>query len=133
LKEICDEEANRRGFIYDNVKNCSYLFDLAKDRVIDATRQGNKIKFANHDSKDPNCVPKISNISTGEWSIGLYAKKRIHPGEELFFDYGNQQKFQPLPRPPKSFVDSYFQDDSPRKKQKKVHHRPQRSTSAFTK
>lgn len=77
---ISQEEAERRGMIYDKM-NRSYLFNLSSDLVVDASRKGNKTRFANHSDK-PNCEIKMTWVN-GDIHIGLFACCDIEPQTEV--------------------------------------------------
>ncbi|KAL3674897.1 hypothetical protein V7S43_000823 [Phytophthora oleae] len=113
---ITDEEAERRGAIYDR-KQVSYLFGINGEYVVDAARKGNKAKFANHKVKAAaNLDVKIIS-SNGEDRIGLFASEDIEMGAELFFDYGytheTAPKWSQLDKPePEKRVYAVVDDDN---------------------
>ena len=54
--------------------------------MIDATRAGNKFRFVNH-YKKPNCFARVL-FTNCTHRIGMFAKRDLWAGEELYFDYG---------------------------------------------
>ncbi|KAH0364230.1 hypothetical protein KCU65_g6915, partial [Aureobasidium melanogenum] len=89
---ICRKIADLREIEY--VKQgieCSYLFALSHDQVVDATKEGNDARFINH-SCAPNCATKIINVG-GTPRIVFYALKDIAAYTELTVHYN----FEPDP------------------------------------
>jgi hypothetical protein len=85
---ISEEESNRRGLVY-HYRGIEYLFQLNKEQEIDSSRAGNKMRFINN-SERPSTInvypqPMLCN---GVQRIGLFAKRNIVAGEEMFFRYG---------------------------------------------
>ncbi|KAE9013070.1 hypothetical protein PF011_g8627 [Phytophthora fragariae] len=91
---ITDEEADRRGAIYDRL-SVSYLFGVNSDYVVDAAKKGNKAKFANHKAKEVANLDVRIIASNGEDRIVLFAREAIEVGAELFFDYGYKHDTAP--------------------------------------
>lgn len=73
---ITSAEANRRGG--------RYLFETSKNRHIDGSSRINIARYINH-SCSPNC-----ETETIRGRVFIFSKKKINPGEELFFDYGKE-------------------------------------------
>ncbi|KAH0560042.1 hypothetical protein GP486_003436 [Trichoglossum hirsutum] len=87
---ISNDEAERRGVVYD-VRGFSYLFNVNED----ANRAGNKFRFVNHSRLGENCAPRVV-FANGVHRIGMYARRDLVVGEELYFNYnygGKSLKF----------------------------------------
>ncbi|KAK9461481.1 uncharacterized protein V1516DRAFT_676090 [Lipomyces oligophaga] len=105
---ISQDEAERRGKIYDK-RGVSFLFEATKDKCVDATRAGNKLRFINHSRQNPNCNARILLVN-GVHRIAFFSRRRIKEGEELFIDYGynnKTMKFVPLELGKTSRADSH--------------------------
>lgn len=116
-EQISQEEAERRGVIYDKM-NMSYLFNLSSDLVIDATRKGNHSRYANH-SNTPNMEPRMIHVNGG-MRIGFFAKCDVDAQSELFFDYRYDDKMdnELIYKPDHSVNFSWMQKSEKKKKKK---------------
>ncbi|CAF1127439.1 unnamed protein product [Rotaria sordida] len=78
LTDKRERENEKKGF------GC-YMFTVDSMNVIDATHQGNKARFINHNCQ-PNCFAKTV-LSGGIKHIIIYALMNITRGSELTYDY----------------------------------------------
>jgi SET domain-containing protein len=62
-----------------------YLFEIDENWTIDGADRGNIARYINH-SCDPNCEVEISEDDR----ILISALKKIEPGTELTYDYGEE-------------------------------------------
>ncbi|KAF2103079.1 SET domain-containing protein, partial [Rhizodiscina lignyota] len=88
--EICSHgEAERRGVLYSYRTN-NYLFTVNPDVFdIDSMRYGNKTRFINNSEIDANINVYAQLLFCNTVvRIGMFAKKDIKAGDELFFNYG---------------------------------------------
>lgn len=77
-EKISNDEADRRGG--------KYLFTLSKNTVIDGKSRENRARYINHACK-PNCYAEIDEDAG---KVFYFAKRKIHPGEELSIHYGKE-------------------------------------------
>ena len=61
----------------------TFYFSVGDDHVLDALYGGNASRWINH-SCDPNCVADEND----EGRVFIKARRKLDPGEELFYDYG---------------------------------------------
>lgn len=76
------QEALRRHPHDPSQPNHTFYFHLDDGHVIDGKHKGNSAKWINH-----SCEPNVEAEQDGN-RVFLKALRDIHPGEELFFDYG---------------------------------------------
>jgi hypothetical protein len=77
-EHIPTEEADRRGG--------KYLFIVSDTETIDGKGRENTARYINH-----SCTPNAeAELDEDELRVRIYARKRIEPGEEIFYDYGKE-------------------------------------------
>ena len=79
---LTEDQANNEPYV-----NSRYLVWICKDWYLDAQgAEGNYTKFINHSSK-----PNAELVTSTRWkTANIRALKRIEPGQEIFFDYGDE-------------------------------------------
>lgn len=60
-----------------------YLYEINSKWVIDGSGRGNVARYFNH-----SCNPNAELITAGK-RVFITSKRRIKPGEEITYDYGN--------------------------------------------
>lgn len=73
---VDDDTANRVGG--------KYLFDLENGKTILGAHRANVARYANH-----SCRPN-AEVRTAKSRVFIHALKRIRPGEEITYDYGEE-------------------------------------------
>jgi SET domain-containing protein len=79
-ERITPQEAERR-YTEDDPNIPVLLFDIDKNTLIDAGRDGNEARFVNH-SCEPNCETVLEKRR-----IYIEAIREIEPGTEITYDY----------------------------------------------
>ena len=70
-------------------RKSEYLFNLGSGLTIDASRQGNATRFMNHSSDKYACNVSAMIVNhRGTRRVVFHAKRLIHHGEEMMYDYG---------------------------------------------
>ena len=78
-ESISPAEADARGAVYD-ARHHSFLFEASRERVLDATRVGNKTRWMNHDPPAAaTCAPRVVRVR-GENRILLFTKRDVPAG-----------------------------------------------------
>ncbi|EXJ81319.1 hypothetical protein A1O3_07609 [Capronia epimyces CBS 606.96] len=80
-------EGDRRGAMY-HVLNQEYLFVINRGQEIDASNNGNKMRFMNNSQLEENInVEPKKLLCSGVVRVGLFAKRFVKAGEELLYNY----------------------------------------------
>jgi len=59
--------------------------------VVDAQKQGNYMRFANHSAKYANAAPRlVYDEARSRWHVLLVATQEIKRGDQVLFNYGHQ-------------------------------------------
>jgi uncharacterized protein len=80
---IC--EYTGRLYRGDTYPDNRYLFEINDLWTLDGSSKSNIGRWANH-----SCKPNAASEVTQRKRVWLYAIKRIRPGEEIVYDYGEE-------------------------------------------
>jgi uncharacterized protein len=80
---IC--EYTGRLYRGDTYPDNRYLFEINDLWTLDGSPRSNIGRWANH-----SCKPNAATEVTQRRRVWLYAIKRIRPGEEIVYDYGEE-------------------------------------------
>ena len=70
-------------------RKSEYLFNLGSGLTIDASRIGNSCRFMNHSNDGYKCNVSAMIVNhRGTRRVVFHAKRLIHHGEEMMYDYG---------------------------------------------
>lgn len=75
---ITNEEVDRHPY-------GKYFFGLNKKWALDGSSRDNIARYVNH-----SCKPNAEAIVSHRYRVWIYALKRIKPGEEITYDYGEE-------------------------------------------
>ncbi len=62
-----------------------YIFEIDENWSLDGSPMWNTARYFNH-----SCIPNAESIMEGDDRIFIAAKKKILPGDEITFDYGEE-------------------------------------------
>jgi SET domain-containing protein len=80
---IC--EYSGRLYRGDTHPDNRYLFEISDLWTLDGSPKSNVGRWANH-----SCKPNAATEVTQRKRVWLYAIKRIRPGDEILYDYGDE-------------------------------------------
>ena len=81
-ERISRKEADRRPDSDPHDATHTFLFSLSDGSVIDAAVRGNAARWINH-----CCSPNCESVEYTDGTVFIEARRTIHAGEELTYDY----------------------------------------------
>jgi SET domain-containing protein len=81
-KRITEEAANDQPVRDPKDPHHTFLFQLDDGTIIDAGTRGNSARWINH-----SCQPNSESIEYDDGTLFIHARRAIHAGEEICYDY----------------------------------------------